>query len=448
MLTVDMVHHEDNEVDDNEEASVEDNYHDARSESSDSTYYDESNDHDLDSLFDEDDVLVSPPSPVTTSSIIELTKSTSSSDDDALKVARMPTAVDDSKEERYKRGQLFSDTSDDEPEDILAKKDEGYDQKMATVVDQTIDQEVEEAAGKSDEDCDRKMAAVVDQTIDQEVEVAAMTPEELVPDIAIIDALMMGEENLLPNDRLMHPGDRHRAIVSYHLDELTNEAAWNMDDEVTVGSGSNRPLAIMSTVDPALVRRMDLAIVLNDESALDVLFGAASDGNEEKTSDVSLMASTKGALKLEDLQDTEHLVFDTGATTHSMKSKKGATKIRGASGREVVAFDGRAMRIKCRFDMRGDVLDKNDKHVSTLNLTNVSYMPDSKFNLFSASQAIKQGWVRHIDATSARFKKGGVCLPSTDLSQPGRACYMHCVLSREELKSVVQSQLLQKKIMK
>ena len=77
MLTVDMVHHEDNEVDDNEEASVEDNYHDARSESSDSTYYDESNDHDLDSLFDEDDVLVSPPSPVTTSSIIELTKSTS-----------------------------------------------------------------------------------------------------------------------------------------------------------------------------------------------------------------------------------------------------------------------------------------------------------------------------------------------------------------------------------
>ena len=179
-----------------------------------------------------------------------------------------------------------------------------------------------------------------------------------------------------------------------------------MDDEVTVGSGANRPLAIMESVDPVLVRRMDLAILLNDETALDVLFGAASDQNENNESDVSLMASKKGVLKLEDLHDTEHLVFDTGATTHSMTSKKGATNVRGASGREVVAFDGRAMSIQCRFDMSGDVLDKNDKHVSTLNLTNVSYMPDSRFNLFSASQAVKQGRVGQIDATSARLTKG------------------------------------------
>ena len=143
-----------------------------------------------------------------------------------------------------------------------------------------------------------------------------------------------------------------------------------MDDKVTVGSGSNRPLAIMSTVDPALVRRMDLAIVINEE-----VFGAVSNDNESNTSDVSLMASEKRALKLVDLHDTEHLVFDTGATTHSMKSKKGATNARGASSREVVAFDG-------------DVLDKNNKHVSTLNLTNVSCMPESRFNLFSASQGM------------------------------------------------------------
>ena len=378
-LTVEMIHHESNEVEDEDVASVEATYHDARSENSDSTYYDETKDHDLDSFFDEDDVLVSPPSPVPLRNIIDLTKSTSSSEGDASKVARMPTNIDDSEEERYRKGQLFSDTSDDDVEDMLVK---------------------------NDEDCDRKIAAEVDKKNDQEVEDAAKTPEELVPDLGIIDALMMGEESLMPGEQLMHPSDRDRAIVSYHLDELTNEAAWDMDDEVTVGSGSNRPLAIMSTVDPALVRRMDLAIVINDETALDALFGAVSNNNESDTSDVSLMASEKQALKLVDLHVTKHLVFDTGGTTHSMKSKKAASNVREASGREVVAFDGRAMQIQCRFDMSGDVLDKNNKHVSTLNLTNVSYMPESRFNLFSASQAIKQGWTGQIDANSARLTKG------------------------------------------
>ena len=197
---------------------------------------------------------------------------------------------------------------------------------------------------------------MVDQTIDQEVEEAAKTPEELVPDLAIIDPFMMGEGDLLPNERLMHPGDRHRAIVSYHLDELTNEAAWNFDDEITVGSGSNRPLAIMSTVDLALVRRMDLAIVLNDEVALDILFGAAPDKIENNESDISLMANNKVRNSVHNLTEND-IVFDTGATKHSMKCMNGAIRTRSASGQKVVAFDGRAMTINCCFDFRGDVLD-------------------------------------------------------------------------------------------
>ena len=380
VLSVEMIDHENDEMKEEDVDSVEATYHDAHSEDSDSTYYDETEDHDLDSFFDEEDVLVSPPSPEPLKSVIDLTKSTSSSDSGISKEARMPTTVDNSEEERYKRGQLFSDTSDDDVEDMPVKTDADSDQKIAAKEEKTKNEPEEEQDSK--------------------------TPEELVPDLGIMDALMMGEESLMPGEQLMHPSDRHRAIVSYHLDELTNEAAWNMNDEVTVGSGSNRPLGLMSTVDPSLVRRMDLAIVVNDDAALDALFGAVSYINESETSDVSLMASDKQTLKLVDLHDTEHLVFDTGATTHSMKSKNGASNIRGASGREVVAFDGRAMQIQCRFDISGDVLDKDNKHVSTLNLTNVSYMPESRFNLFSASQAIKQGWTGQIDANSARLTKG------------------------------------------
>ena len=189
---------------------------------------------------------------------------------------------------------------------------------------------------------------MVDQTIDQEVEEAAKTPEELVPDLAIIDALMIGEGDLLPNERLMHPTDRHRAIVYYRLDELTTEAAWNLDDEVTVGSGANRPLAIMATVDPALVRQMDLAIVLNDETALDFLFGAAPDENGSNESDVSLIVKDEVRSSVYNLTERD-IVFDIGATKHSMKCMNGAIKTRCASGQEVVAFDGRATTINCCF---------------------------------------------------------------------------------------------------
>ena len=96
-----------------------------------------------------------------------------------------------------------------------------------------------------------------------------------------------------------------------------------------------------------------------------------------------------------------------------------AIRKRSASGQEVVAFDGRAMTINCCFNLRGDVLDKHDKVVSTLTLTNVSYVPGSKFNLFSTSQAIKQGWIGQIDKNSARLNRGKEVLTFDRLSPTG-----------------------------
>ena len=60
-MTVEMVvNSEDFEREHNVEVSEGAAFHDARSESSDSTYYDVNDDDDLDSFFDEEDVLVSP----------------------------------------------------------------------------------------------------------------------------------------------------------------------------------------------------------------------------------------------------------------------------------------------------------------------------------------------------------------------------------------------------
>ena len=75
-------------------------------ESDDSTYYDATEDDELDSFF----VLVQPPSPISIDTVIGLTKSSSSSSE-VSKVARMPTVAYDS----YSDRDLFpSDSSDDE----------------------------------------------------------------------------------------------------------------------------------------------------------------------------------------------------------------------------------------------------------------------------------------------------------------------------------------------
>ena len=167
-------------------------------------------DDDLVSFFDESDVLVSPSSPpVSSEPIIDLTKTTSFSE--SSEAARMSTIERDSEKERYKDSQLISDIIDD---DVVVK---------------------------SDEKGDKKRVAKVDRMIDQDVEEAAMTPEENVPDVEIIDALMKGEDDIHPDEMLMDPSDRHKAIVSSRLDELTPGAAGKMDDEITVGSESGRP---------------------------------------------------------------------------------------------------------------------------------------------------------------------------------------------------------------
>ena len=130
------------------EASEEAAYRDARSDSTDSTYYDVNDDDDLDSFFDEEDVLVFPPSPMQVEPVIDLTKSSSPSDGEISRVARMPTAAERAEEAKYARQQLFSDTSDDEVELVPWKSEGKCDQKVPAMVYLTVDQEWDETRQK------------------------------------------------------------------------------------------------------------------------------------------------------------------------------------------------------------------------------------------------------------------------------------------------------------
>ena len=264
-MTVEMLDEYEDHIDERAEESEEAAYHDARSDSSDSTYYDvndNDDDDDLDSFFDKEDVLVSPPLRMQVEPVIDLTRSSSASDGETSRVARMLIAVE---EERYARQQLSSGTSDDEVELVTWKSEGKCDQKVPAMVDLKEDQELDVAGLNAikTKKSDLEEASMVDRTSDQEVE-----PEENVPDVEMVHALMMVNEDVQPDERIMNPGDRHRAVVSYRLDELTQMESWNESDEVTIGSGSNRIVNVMEEVDPAFVNQMDLAIILNDASAL------------------------------------------------------------------------------------------------------------------------------------------------------------------------------------
>ena len=86
---------------------------------------------------------------------------------------------------------------------------------------------------------------------------------------------------------------------------------------------------------------------------------------------------------------------------------------------EVVAFDGRAMQVHNSFDMRGTVQDKDGKDKSKLTLTNLNHVPNSRYNLFSANQAVNQGWEVHVNRNRALVSKGQQILTFDRLIRTG-----------------------------
>ena len=77
------------------------------------------------------------------------------------------------------------------------------------------------------------------------------------------------------------------------------------------------------------------------------------------------------------------------------------------------------MQVHNRFDMRGTVQDKDGKDRSKLTLTNLNHVPNSRFNLFSASQAVNQGWEVHVNGKRALVSKGQQTLTFDRLIKTG-----------------------------
>jgi hypothetical protein len=104
------------------------------------------------------------------------------------------------------------------------------------------------------------------------------------------------------------------------------------------------------------------------------------------------------------LEDPNIWICDTDATPHAngMINKKKASSEDDA----VTMGNGKAEQASMIGDIPGVWCDQQGQVVEYARLTDVTYIPNSVFNLFSATKRLKQGWTMHGNADMITFTKG------------------------------------------
>ena len=402
-MIVESLSEDENLPSDESEEKMEDSSSDSPSTSGsdDSTYYDPMDDDDLDSYFDMEKIEVQPPSP-RVQEVIDLTNQ-SSSESMASNVARMSSAAGSNDD--YSDHDLFpSDSSDDIKYMTVRRRGEAN--KTETVI--TIE----------DEEEDTKPAAIDESKTTPDEE--NPPPTEVIPDLELVEGLMATEHSLQDDEVLIDGDARHRTIVSFRLDEISFAAAFAAHDERSIGSSSG-PMDLMANIDPELVERLNLALATGNDQDLNLMLGVIPTASNDEEDDPETMLMQVGSCDwtLTALDDDTWWVLDTGCTVHSKKTVQGGFNIRPLRGQDVVAFDGRAMPIMNKFDMRGIVMDKDDNEKVRLTLGNINHVPSARFNLFSASQAVNQGWECHVNGQRVVLTKGSQTLTFDRLVKTG-----------------------------
>ena len=95
---------------------------------------------------------------------------------------------------------------------------------------------------------------------------------------------------------------------------------------------------------------------------------------------------------LKDIKHSDLFVFDTGASNHGSIDDRGCIRVRQMTSNEVYSNNGAAMTIRKRYDRKGIVYNKHNEPVSTITMMGVNHTPSSSFNLFSVSHCLRKGW--------------------------------------------------------
>ena len=144
----------------------------------------------------------------------------------------------------------------------------------------------------------------------------------------------------------------------------------------------------------------------NNEAIVNHDNGDHKPGGRHSDLDHALLVATFERSASDRLDDPHIFVLDSGASATSSPHLQGVVRTRQLSNREILAFDGHPMAIVNKYDMRGIAKDKEGADVARVTITGINHVPTARFNLFSATYAVSNGWTFYGDPTGVTLNKG------------------------------------------
>lgn len=201
---------------------------------------------------------------------------------------------------------------------------------------------------------------------------------EVLIDCCVEDSIAIEEPVVV--DTMWTGRPNYYAVLCDNDDDEEGE---ELQDEVT---GSFRM--------PSQVARMKKRTPIVDDEPREFLNQLEIDLEHEQWHEVGLSIRDLTFPKSIDLlRDPNVWVGDTGATTHSTPFKAGMMNKRKANAEDNVTV-GSGANVKAGMigDIPGTIHDQYGKEVTTATLKDVTYLEGGRFNLYSMTRKMKEGW--------------------------------------------------------
>ena len=89
-------------------------------------------------------------------------------------------------------------------------------------------------------------------------------------------------------------------------------------------------------------------------------------------------------------------IADSGSTTHSTAHKMGMTDIKPVPIQAgITQANGKSEKTECMGNIPIEICNRHGMKLNAAKIVDVNYIPQNKFNLFSLTKMIKQGWILH-----------------------------------------------------
>ena len=194
---------------------------------------------------------------------------------------------------------------------------------------------------------------------------------------------------------------------------------------------------------PNLIERVDMNLIEHNPDEERLLFGSRAvsenssiaehqdddnqaSGERHSDHDHALIVAAFERAASDRLDDPHVFVLDSGASATSSPHLQGVIRTRQLTNRESLAFDGHPMEISHRYDMRGIAKNKDGADVARVTITGINHVPTARFNLFSATYAVTNGWTFFGDSTGVTLNKGSSSM-KFDLLIPTGSGFLYAI---------------------